>query len=238
MSSLTPSDIKQISDIIEKTTPNGKGFVWNFTNDDFKVFILSCTGKDIYNKKYAEYGESKIKRLKKFLEVENDVNIKKYDSLIDFCENKEEKNQYEFWCKLYIDEFFVGISSLYDKSAHIMNYIYKLNQKVTSKFCKDIMDELKVKDVHIYSLYKSIFDEYEKEMGCIRNNTMHNFSEMFPNVYYIEDDIGRFSWKRGEELTIIEGLNKIEALIVILKKQKELIETTLEKDYKKGNENV
>lgn len=77
MSSLTPADIKQISDIIEATTTNGKGFVWNFTNDDFKVFILSCTGKDIYDKKYSEYGNSKIKRLKKFIEVENDVNVKK-----------------------------------------------------------------------------------------------------------------------------------------------------------------
>ena len=77
MSSLTPSDIKQISDIIEKTTTNGKGFVWNFTNDDFKVFVLSCTGQDIYNKKYSEYGNSKIKRLKKFLEIENDADVKK-----------------------------------------------------------------------------------------------------------------------------------------------------------------
>lgn len=77
MSNLTPADIKQISDIIEKTTSNGKGFVWNFTNDDFKVFVLSSTGKDIYDKKYSEYGNSKIKRLKKFIEIESDVNVKK-----------------------------------------------------------------------------------------------------------------------------------------------------------------
>ena len=77
MSSLSPAEIKQISDIIEKTTPNGKGFVWNFTNDDFKTFILATTDKDIYNKRYEAYGNSKIKRLKKFLEIEDDINVKK-----------------------------------------------------------------------------------------------------------------------------------------------------------------
>lgn len=105
MSSLTPADIKQISDIIEKTTTNGKGFVWNFTNDDFKVFILSCTGKDIYNKKYSEYGNSKIKRLKKFIEIENDTNIKKLlEELKKYGVskrklNKTDKSKFEKWIK-------------------------------------------------------------------------------------------------------------------------------------------
>ena len=77
MSNLSPAEIKQITDIIEQSTTNGKGFVWNFTNDDFKTFVLATTDKDIYDKKYETYGNSKIKRLKRFLEIEEDFNVKR-----------------------------------------------------------------------------------------------------------------------------------------------------------------
>lgn len=136
MSSLTPSDIKQISDIIEKTTPNGKGFVWNFTNDDFKVFILSCTGKDIYNKKYAEYGESKIKRLKKFLEVENDVNIKKLlEELKKYGAskrklNKTSKAKFEKWIeKLGKSKVELQIADeVFKSNKNVQVFIYNIQE--------------------------------------------------------------------------------------------------------------
>ena len=103
MSSLSPAEIKQISDIIEKTTPNGKGFVWNFTNDDFKTFILATTDKDIYHKRYETYGNSKIKRLKKFLEIEDDFIVKRLlEELKKYGVskrklNKTNKDKFEKW---------------------------------------------------------------------------------------------------------------------------------------------
>lgn len=105
MSSLTPADIKQISDIIEKTSTKGKGFVWDFTNDDFRTFILSCTGEDIYRKKYSEYGNSKNKRLKKFLEIEDDIKVKnileelKKYGISKRKLNKTNKGKFEKWIK-------------------------------------------------------------------------------------------------------------------------------------------
>lgn len=138
MSSLTPADIKQISDVIEKTTTNGKGFVWNFTNDDFKVFILSCTGKDIYDKKYEEYGNSKIKRLKKFIEIENDVNVKRLlEELKKYGTakrklNKTNKAKFEKWIEK------LGKSKI---EVQITDEVFKNNRNV-QLFVDDIQENI------------------------------------------------------------------------------------------------
>ena len=105
MSKLTPAEIKQVSDIIERTSTKGKGFVWDFTNDDFRTFILSCTGEDVYRKKNSGYGNSKNKRLKKFLEIEDDIKVKnileelKKYGISKRKLNKTNKGKFEKWIK-------------------------------------------------------------------------------------------------------------------------------------------
>ncbi len=146
---------------------------------------------------------------------------------------EEEKSFYEYWCKTFIDRFFINISSLYDKSAHILNYLYELNVKKSIKFNHDVMTKLKDKNETAYNIYFAIYKKYKKESDEIRNNATHNFSELFPNIYYMENADGTFTWKRGKELSIDEGLKKIENLINILEEYKKQIEETLEEKYKK-----
>jgi hypothetical protein len=62
---------------LEKLFEMGGGYVLDFTNAKFQEFIHSVSGKDIYNDKYATYGDSKGKRFREFWQQENDQTVGK-----------------------------------------------------------------------------------------------------------------------------------------------------------------
>ena len=51
------------------------GYVLDFSNTAFQQFIFDVCNLDIYNPKYAVYGESKAKRLRAFWQIESDKTI-------------------------------------------------------------------------------------------------------------------------------------------------------------------
>lgn len=71
MASLKQTDIL----ILEKLFEMGGGYVLNFSNTSFQQFIFNVCKLDIYDSKYAVYGESKAKRLRMFWQVESDKTV-------------------------------------------------------------------------------------------------------------------------------------------------------------------
>ena len=68
MASLTPLDKKKLEHIFDMKG----GFVLDFSNPKFEEFFRSVAGINIYQDKYASYGDSKAKRLRTFWELEPD----------------------------------------------------------------------------------------------------------------------------------------------------------------------
>ncbi|MFA5971176.1 MAG: hypothetical protein WC780_02395 [Lentimicrobiaceae bacterium] len=71
MASLKQTDIL----ILEKLFEMGGGYVLNFSNTSFQQFIYNVCKLDIYDSKYAVYGDSKAKRLRMFWQVESDKTV-------------------------------------------------------------------------------------------------------------------------------------------------------------------
>lgn len=71
MASLKQADIL----ILEKLFEMGSGYVLNFSNTSFQQFIYNVCKLDIYDSKYAVYGDSKAKRLRVFWQVESDKTV-------------------------------------------------------------------------------------------------------------------------------------------------------------------
>lgn len=150
MSTLNGTDILVIQKIIEKKTKD-KGMVWDFTNATFKNFIESYTGLDIYHDKYlAEDGGSKMKRLKKFLDIEeNSYVIMLLEGIMEYGKRRK------YLCKSNIDEIERYIKRLkrleksitFDKGMfksqkRIELLINDINEKVAKKQFELAIDRL------------------------------------------------------------------------------------------------
>ena len=71
MSSLKPIEKK----LLEKMFEMEDGYVLEFSNDSYQEFIYDTLKVDIYNDKYAIYGTSKAKRLRRFWQIEDDYRV-------------------------------------------------------------------------------------------------------------------------------------------------------------------
>jgi hypothetical protein len=61
--------------LLEKLFEMGGGYVLNFSNPSFQQFIFNVSKLNIYDSKYAIYGESKAKRLRAFWQIESDRTV-------------------------------------------------------------------------------------------------------------------------------------------------------------------
>ena len=61
--------------ILEKLFEMDSGYVLDFSNATFQQFIFDVCKLDIYNQKYAIYGDSKAKRLRTFWQIESDKTV-------------------------------------------------------------------------------------------------------------------------------------------------------------------
>jgi hypothetical protein len=61
--------------ILDKLFEMGGGYVLDFSNTSFQQFIFNVCKIDIYNSKYAVYGDSKAKRLRMFWQIESDNTV-------------------------------------------------------------------------------------------------------------------------------------------------------------------
>ena len=68
------------------------GYVSNFSNASFSVFIEESVNKRIYDQKYSTYGDSKAKRLRRFWDTENEQTIAKLmRDMLEHCSDTNPK---------------------------------------------------------------------------------------------------------------------------------------------------
>lgn len=138
MSNLTATQILSIQKMIEKKTKD-KGFIWDFTNANFKDFVESCTGIDIYEDKYiSDDGSSKMKRLKMFLKIEEDSNI-----IMLLNGIKEYGKRRKYLCKSNVEEIDRYINKLkkLEKNLKVDSTFFK-NEKKVDLLIKNINDNI------------------------------------------------------------------------------------------------
>lgn len=98
----------------------GGGYVLNFTNASFQQFFRGCVGLDIYSNKYLTYGDSKAKRLRAFLELENDKTVGKIvadlvehwrtSKMLSDTDTSKQQEALSIECK-YISDRLLGLQS-------------------------------------------------------------------------------------------------------------------------------
>lgn len=151
---------------------------------------------------------------------------------------QENKNEYyDFLARKFMEQTIKELYSIYDKSMHIVNYMYNLQIKTDIDFKKNVRVELKKIDSHIYRRINSIYSQLynDKYKNLIRDDITHNMSQLFLRYIPIYNEDGKTSWKIEEGISIDETLNIIKEISVLLKEQSQLIIKKLQEFYpKKG----
>ncbi len=160
------------------------------------------------------------------------VFARKYKKLYEEKSNED----YDFWMRKFMEQTIKELYSIYDKSMHIINYLYDLQVKQRIKFSKKIMQSLKDKDAEFYSKVNDIYNTlYDNDKNGVRNDITHNISCLFPSIDLVIKD-GRTSWIRKEAMTIEQADNMIEEISVALKKQMTIITNKIYEKYPKKDE--
>lgn len=83
--------------ILQKILEMSQGYVLDFTNSSFQQFIYGVCNLDIFDPKYAVYGESKAKRLRSFWQKESDQTVGKLlNELLAHLKTSKKINNIEF----------------------------------------------------------------------------------------------------------------------------------------------
>ena len=128
MRRLSPAKIQLLDDAINFSS----GWVLDFTNATFESFF-NYFGVDIYDEKYAYYGNSKGKRFRRFLEIdEPELIIKVLNELSKIIEDIEKREKIQKVIS-YIkndnrdEEFIINQSNLLEDIEAIKENLYKLS---------------------------------------------------------------------------------------------------------------
>lgn len=133
-----------------------------------------------------------------------------YASMIKYQKyyKKTKVDYYDFWSRKYAEQTIKELYSIYDKSMHILNYLYDLKIKPDLDFKNKVRNGIKIKDKKFYrkinSIYSRLYGDLEK--NSVRDNITHNFSDMFyryspkyengnPTGWYVEEPISYDEYK-------------------------------------------
>ena len=166
--------------------------------------------------------------------------VKTYYSFVKIHLNlyKETGDEYyEFWARKFIEQTIKQMYSIYDKSIHIINYIYDLQVEPNIDFKKNVKEKLKQLDHKFYLKIKSVYSRLygNKYMNLIRDDITHNMSQLFFRYIPIYRKDGKTSWRTEEEMKIKQALNIIKEISELLEEQYNMIIEKLKEFYpKKG----
>lgn len=145
---------------------------------------------------------------------------------------KNQKNEYDFWCRKYMEQIIKEIYSIYDKSLHVINYIYDFKVLSNLDFKKNIRSKLKEVDKPRYRKINKIYSKlYGSKNNELRDDITHNFSDAFYKYapkYYEDKETG---WELKEPLSLEELFEVIDTNIALLKENKILLEELIKEKY-------
>lgn len=138
---------------------------------------------------------------------------------------KKKNEEYSFWTKKYIEQTIKELYSIYDKSLHIINYLYDLRIEPTINFKKDVRDSLKKINRVFYEKINSIYSRLygDKYKNLLRDDITHNMSSLFSKFVPIYEENKKTKWKIEEAISISEGINIIENICDLLEENKNII---------------
>lgn len=134
-----------------------------------------------------------------------------YASMIKYQKYYKKSNDeyYDFWSRKYAEQTIKELYSIYDKSVHILNYLYDLKIKPDLDFKNKVRNAIKLKDKKFYKKINSVYSRlYGDRNKCsVRDNITHNFSDMFykyspkyengkPTGWYVEEPISFEEYKK------------------------------------------
>lgn len=160
----------------------------------------------------------------------NYIIMLKYKELLEKCINKEEHEAFDYWYKKYIEETIKGLNELYDKSFHIINYMFDLDCKEGIHFKSKIFKSLKLKDKKAYKIISNINDKYKNCIGSNRHNIEHNSSDLFPKIEY-KNHGTEFIYKSYANMSSKQAFDKVNILIDILKEEAYFIQKNLAQQF-------
>lgn len=145
-------------------------------------------------------------------------------------------DNYEFWSKKHLELTIKELFSIYDKSYHIINYMYDLQVPIDKFFKQNVRERLKEENKEVYKkvnkIYSKLFSS-EKYNG-VRDNITHNSSNLFKRYEPVYSE-GKTSWEFKLDMKFEEAAKLIEEICEILKENKEmLIQLLMEKYPSKG----
>lgn len=225
---------KDLFDYLKK--PTKKEFRETDCVDDFygipklnipKYFLFSASKDYLINDSIVNYNNEVIVAktyysfVKKHLKLYKETNDESYD----------------FWARKFMEQTIKQMYSIYDKSMHIVNYMYNLQVVVDINFKKNVREELKKIDREFYRKINSVYSRLynDKYKNLIRDDITHNMSQLFLRYIPIYNKDGATSWKIEEGISIDEVLRIIKEISELLEEQSQLIIEKLQEFYpKKG----
>jgi hypothetical protein len=119
---------------------------------------------------------------------------------------QEFKAEYDYWVRKSAEQTIKELFSIFDKSFHIINYLFDLKIKPEFGFNKNVLKKLLKVDNEFY-LKMNYIDE--KMDSTCRNNITHNFSNLFVIYEPIYDNNNVITeWNEQKPLSY-EEYNKI-----------------------------
>lgn len=156
------------------------------------------------------------------------ANMMKYEK---YYEKTKDEN-YDFWARKYGEQLIKELYSIYDKSIHIVNYLFDLKVLPDLNFKKNVRELLKNEDKTFYKVFIKVFSKlYGKSNNVIRDDITHNFSNLFFRYVPNYDDNKETGWYIEESLSFEDYKNKIDEICLLLVENRNIIINKLASIY-------
>lgn len=149
------------------------------------------------------------------------ANMIKYRKYFENRKNKE----YDFWARKYAEQTIKELFSIYDKSYHIINYLYDFRVTQDIKFKTKIKEYLEKADPPFYKKINTIFNKLfgNKLKNGIRDDITHNFSSLFLKYNPIYTGYHLTGWEEIKAISYDDYKNIIDIICELLAEQRSLI---------------
>lgn len=143
--------------------------------------------------------------------------------------------EYDIWTRKYAEQIIKELFSVYDKSFHIINYLYDFKVTPDINFKVNIKECLKKNDKLFYKKINSVSSRLcsDNFMNGIRDDVTHNFSSLFLKYNPIYSGNAIVSWAEVKTLSYDEYKNIIDNICELLAEQRNLIVNKIAEFYSK-----
>lgn len=161
------------------------------------------------------------------------ANMNKYQLYYE----KQKKEEYDFWARKYGEQTIKELYSIYDKSIHIINYLFDLKIIPDLNFKQNVRMKIKEIDNHFYKKINSVYSKLygDAYKNVVRDDITHNISSLFVRYVPNYQDGKATGWYIEEPKSYDEYKKIIDDICRLLANNKEIIIAKISEMYpKKG----